>query len=97
VQDAQPAVLRTEVVSPHGHAVSLVDGEQRDARAIEEVEEPRREEPLRRDVEEIELTGREGTFRLACGAGIERRVEEPRVHTELPQRDDLVLHQCDQR
>ena len=55
VQQRQAEVLGPEIVAPLRNAVRLVDREQGDARAIEELEAAGREEPLGRDVEKIEL------------------------------------------
>ena len=52
-------VLGPEVVAPLRHAVRLVDREQRDARGVaelvEQAEERLGEQPLGRDVEQVEL------------------------------------------
>ncbi len=59
VQHRQAEILGPEIVAPLRNAVRLVDREQRDVRAIDELEAARREQPLRRDVEQIELPRRE--------------------------------------
>ena len=55
VQQRQLQVVGAEVVTPLRHAVRLVDREQRDPRAAEEVEAARGGQPLGRDIEEVEL------------------------------------------
>jgi hypothetical protein len=55
VQQVELAVFGPEVVAPLRHAVRLVDGEQRAARALEQVEEARRQQALGRDVQQVEL------------------------------------------
>ena len=98
VQQRELAVFRAEVVAPLRDAVRLVDGEQGDARALQQRQEARRQQALRRDVEQVELAvGEQRARPPARVAGIERGVEERRAHAELPQRLDLVLHQRDQR
>ena len=50
VQHGEQQVVRPEVVAPLRDAVRLVDGEERDARLVEQLEAARRAEPLGRDV-----------------------------------------------
>ncbi len=84
-------------MAPLRHAVRLVDREQRDARAVDELEAACRQQPLGRDVEEVELAGRERALDRGGGARVERRIEERGAHAELLERGDLVVHQRDQR
>ncbi len=56
-QLAELQVLGPEVVAPLRDAVGLVDGEQRQRRAVEQTEHPLGHQPLRRDVEQVELAG----------------------------------------
>ncbi len=96
-QRAEAQVVGPEVVPPLGHAVRLVDGEQRD-RAL--VEQPRRRldaEPLRGQVQQVQLARAVGLLHLAALVGVLRGVEEPGAHPERLQGVDLVLHQGDQR
>ena len=97
VQQRQLQVLGAEVVAPLRHAVRLVDGEQRDARAAEEVEAARRGQALGRDVQQVELAREQCALGGAGGLRVQRRVEKRRAHAELRQRGDLVLHQRDER
>ena len=75
----------------------FVDGEQRDARAFEQIEQARREQAFGRDVEQVELAGHELAFDAQRGLGIERGIEAGRAHAGLCEGVDLVLHQRDQR
>ena len=75
----------------------LVDGEQRDRAAVEQPERGLRPQPLRRQVEQVELPGEEGRLDLAALARLLGGVEEPGPHAERRQRVDLVLHERDQR
>ena len=51
-------VVGPEVVAPLGDAVRLVDGEQRDRPAVEQPQRGRHPQPLRREVEQVELARR---------------------------------------
>jgi hypothetical protein len=97
VQQGKLKVLRAEVVPPLRHAVRLVDGEQRNAGARQQVEAARRGQSFGRDVQQIELAVEQCAFHRARGAGIQRRVQAGGAHAELGHRRDLVLHQRDQR
>ena len=57
VQRGQREVVGPEVVPPLGHAVRLVDGEQRDRAAVEQPQRRLGAQPLRRQVEQVELAG----------------------------------------
>ncbi|GAB1411428.1 hypothetical protein MASR1M97_01640 [Candidatus Desulfobacillus denitrificans] len=100
VQEAELEVLRAEVVAPLRDAVRLVDGEEGEAVAgglAELVREVGREQPLRRDVEQVEFARHEG----AAGAvGLLRRLagmQAGGAHAGFEERRHLVLHQGDQR
>ncbi len=74
----------------------LVDGEQADARALQQLEEARRHQPLGRDIDEIEPAGRQIALDpRGLGAG-QRGVQVGGAHARLFQRGHLVLHQGDQ-
>ncbi len=97
-QEAELEVLGAEVVPPLGHAMRLVDREQGETRAVEELEEAGRHQPLRRDVEQIELAGPEGTLdarRFAPGGRFE--CSAAARDAELGERRHLVVHQRDER
>ncbi len=97
VQHGKGQVVRPEVVSPLGHAVRLVDGEQRHRPPVEQPQGGFGPQPLRGQVEQIELAIHEGVLNPAALVGILGRVEEARPDTEHSQRVDLVLHERDQR
>src|SRR5690348_2787880 len=56
-QHRELQVFRPEVVSPLRDAVRLVDGEERHGATVEKGQAALREQSLRRDVEQVELTG----------------------------------------
>ncbi len=97
VQHGEQQVVRPEVVAPLRDAVRLVDGEERDARLVEQLEAARRAEPLGRHVQQVELAREQLALDGAGRRGIERRVQELGADAELRERGDLVLHQRDQR
>ena len=96
-QHAQLLVFRPEIVAPLRDAMGLVDGEQADPAAIQNVEEPVGQKPFRRHVDEVEVPRLDaplnGARLVIRNAGIQRR----RRDSELAQRLDLVLHQRDER
>ena len=80
---ASSQIFGAEVVAPLRHAVRLVDREQRESAARQQLEEARRQQPLGRDVEQVELARRAAPARRARGAAdVERRVEERGAHAE---------------
>ena len=97
LEDAERLVVAAEIVAPLRDAMRLVDREQRDPAAPQQIEAMRHRQPLRRHVQQIELAAHYRAFdrgRLACRqSGIQRG----RPHAGLAQRVDLVLHQRDQR
>jgi hypothetical protein len=74
----------------------LVHGEQRDGAAVQQPERRLGAQPLRRQVQQVQLAGQEGGLDLAALDGILRGVEEAGPHAERGQRIHLVLHQRDQ-
>ena len=96
-QHLELTVFGPEVVSPLGDAVRLVDGEQRQLRAREQRQGPLLQQPLGRNVEEIEAARGDARFERRLLAIVERRIEERRLDAGLRQRLDLILHQRDQR
>ena len=91
----QQAIVRTEVVPPFGHAMRLVDREQRDAGAREQLAKALLAGAFGRDVEQVERAAAERVERLApvgVGAG-QCRCTDPTG----PRRAQLVVHQRDQR
>ena len=74
----EPEVLGPEVVPPLGDAVRLVDHEQAELRVPDALQEPRRREPLGRDVQQPHLAG-DGV--------LDRQPVRPRVLLRVDQRD----------
>ena len=97
VQDRQLQILGTEIMAPLRHAMRLVDREQRDAAAPEQLEASWRKQTLGCHVEQVELTRGERPLYLARARRVQARVAERGAHAELPEGRDLVLHQGDQR
>ena len=97
VQQRQLQVFGPEIVAPLRDAMRLVDREQRELRAVQQIEAARGGQPLGRDVEHVELAGEQRALGGPRRIGVERRVEERCAHAQLGQRRDLILHQCDQR
>src|SRR6266704_1952373 len=89
-------VLRPEIVPPLRNAVRLVDGEEREPRALEQTQEARRHQPLRRDVEQVEPAREQLALDLRRRLRVERRIEAGRFHARFAQRRHLVVHQRDQ-
>ncbi len=100
VQQRKLQVFGAEVVAPLRHTVGFVDCEQRHALRgadpVEQREEALGDQPLGRHIQEIERAFEQRTLGFTHTAGVQRGVQHGRAHTELAQRRDLVLHQCDQ-
>ena len=96
-QHRKLAVVRAEIVAPLADAMRLVDGEQRERRPLQQVQEARRGETLRRDIDEVEPALAHRPLDARPLAAVERRVEGRRLHPVLDERGHLVLHQRDQR
>ena len=93
----QFAVFGTEIVPPLAHAMRLVDGEQRDVDAGQHLRKARCRQPLRRDVEQVELALHQPAADLRRFLRRQRGVQCLGVHAGLPQSLHLVAHQRDQR
>ena len=75
----------------------LVDRKQGDFRAAEQREAARRQQPFRRDIEQIEVAGEQPLLdRVGLVEG-KRGIEHRRPDAGLQQSRDLVAHQRDQR
>ena len=96
VQHRQAQVFRAEIVAPLRDAVGLVDGEQRDVAAFQQLQAAVGQQALGRHVQQVQLAGQESLLDVAGHAPFLRRVEEGGAHAEFGQRVDLVLHQRDQ-
>ena len=90
-------VVGAEVVSPLRDAVRLVDGEERNLRAPQRVEEALVVEALGRDVEQRERALGHRVRERARLVGRERRVEPRGLDPAAAEEIDLVLHQRDER
>ena len=82
VQRGQGEVVGPEVVPPLGHAVRLVDGEQRDRAAVEQPQRGLDAQPFRRQVEQVQLAGEELGLDRAALVEVLRGVEEPGPYAE---------------
>ena len=97
VQHRQGQVVRPEVVPPLGHAVRLVDREQRDLAPLQQPLGAGGLQRLGGQVEQVELPGGELGLHHPALARVLGGVEEAGPHTERPQRVHLVLHERDER
>ena len=97
VQDGELEILGAEVVAPLRHAMRFVDREQRDRQPVEPGEKAVGEQPLRRDVEKVDLAGSGPTADPALLLGRQAGVQELGADAELTQRRHLILHQGDER
>src|SRR6201999_4205960 len=59
-------IFGPEVVPPLRYAMRFVDGEQRDLALREQAKAARRDQPLWRDIEQIEITGDEAALDRGC-------------------------------
>ena len=94
---ARLAVFRAELVAPLRDAMRLVDREQRELQARQPLQRAVRQQPLRRDVEQIELLLDQVARDAARLGRIEFRMQRAGGDAELAQRRDLIVHQRDQR
>ena len=93
----QADVFRSKVVSPLRHAMRLVDRKQGDPRAAEQSKAARRQQPLRRDIEQVKITREQPRLDLGGFVERERGIQRRRLDAGLEQARDLVAHQRDQR
>ncbi len=90
-------VFGPKVMAPLADAMGLVDGEESDLHAIEELQEGRQDEPFRSDVDEIEpVRPQIGAHAHPLFVG-EAGVERGGADADLAQILHLVAHQRDQR
>ena len=97
MQHIEPHVFGAEVVAPLRDAMRLVDGEQRELGARQQIERALEHEALGGDIQQVELAAQQLGFDRARLAGIERGIEKRRAHPGLFERRHLVLHERDQR
>ena len=93
----QADIFRAEIVPPLRHAMRLVDRKQRDLGPAEQGEAARRQQPLRRDIEQVEIAGDQPPLDLGGFLERQRRIQHRRLDAGLEQARDLVAHQRDQR
>ena len=74
----------------------FVDGEQRDAAAVQQLQAAVGQEAFGRDIQQVELAIQERLLHVAGHAPFLRRIQERRAHAQFRQGVDLVLHQRDQ-
>ena len=91
------AVLRPKVVSPVADAVGFIDGECAHLQPLDELQEARRQQALRRDEHQAIAAGRD--LRLGLTEGVERHaaVKRSRRIARFAQAIDLILHQRNER
>ncbi len=90
----QREVVLAKVVAPLRDAVRLVDRDQRQPHAGEQLERLLLHETLGRDIEELQRAALQvGDHALLLGVR-ERRVQERGAHARVAQRADLILHQA---
>ncbi len=94
---AQCEVVGAEVVAPLRHAVRLVDRDDAERAALQQCRGLPIRQPLRCDVDEIELACDVCPLHLGALGCRLRRVQIRRVHAVGAQRVDLIVHECDQR
>ena len=101
VQHAQAEVFLAEVVPPLADAVRLVDGEQAEqlplVQRVEHRQEARREDALRRGVQQHQPARAQLALHRLRLLAVERGIQEAGVHAHFLERADLVVHQRDQR
>jgi len=94
---AQFPVFRAKIMAPLRNAMSLVDGEQRDLRAADQLTETRRHDTLGRDIEKIERAVADGAADVEKFLAAKRGIQRGGVDPDLLQRLHLIAHQRDQR
>ena len=96
MEHGQLQVLRPEVVPPLRDAMCLVDGEQRDLRAAQQIQHSLGHQALGRYIEQVQLSGQKCLFNAARLVNLQGRVQKSRTGSDLAQGGDLILHQGDQ-
>ena len=96
LQHRQLQIVHAEVVSPLRHAVSLVDGEQGDVEAVQQIQCGGLVQPFWSHIKKVESPGAQGLQHrplLVCAQG---GIQKAGAHAQFTQRVDLVLHEGDQ-
>ncbi len=96
-ENSELPVFGTEIVAPLRNAVRLVYGKQRDLMPGHECKRAVLDQPFGCNIEEIELTGCKLALDGVLFTSVERRIQECGPDSNILQRIDLILHQCDQR
>ena len=96
-QHGELEILGAEVVAPLRDAVRLVDREQRERQRSSQARKPSVEQPLRRDVEQVERARRGLAAHPACSAGARLEFRNSARMPSWRSASHLVLHQRDQR
>ncbi len=96
-QTRQLAIFGAELVAPLRHAMRLVDREQRQRQARQPLHRAVAQQPLGRDIQQIELLLDQVARDAARLGGIQVGVQRAGRDAKLPQRRHLVVHQRDQR
>ena len=97
VKHRQLQIVGAEVVAPLGHTVRFVDGEQRDRAPVEQRHGGLGAQPLRGQVEQVQLAGQERGLHLAPLGPLLGGVQEPGPDAQRPHGVHLILHQRDER
>ena len=93
----QPAIFRAELVSPMRDTMRFIDGKQRQPQSRQPFQHAVRQQPFRRDVEQIELLLDQITHHTARFCEVEIGMQCAGRYAELAQRCHLVVHKRDQR
>ena len=93
----KPDVLRPEVVTPLRNAMRFIDGEQRQLRGRQQLQAAISEQPLRRNVEKIQLAASRAALDVLHVRPAHARIERRSPHARLFERRHLILHQRNKR
>ncbi|MCY1390931.1 hypothetical protein D9M71_57560 [compost metagenome] len=93
---SQLQVFGAEIMAPLRDAMRLVDGEQGDIQAAQEVEHARLHQTLRRQVQHLDLAVANLHSQVTLLLGAQRGVQGSGSHAQLFEGSDLVVHQGDQ-
>ena len=96
-QHREFTIFRPELVAPLADAMRLINRDQRDVLALQPFHRPRRQQPLRRDVEQIQPPIIQRPPHLAMRFRVQFGMQGRRRHAQLAHRRHLIVHQRDQR
>ena len=94
---AKRRIFRPEIMAPLRDAMRLVDRQERDLGALEQIERIRTHQPLRRDIDEAQFAARQAIEHRAVFVRIVGGIERRRGNAIAAQLRDLIAHQRDQR